>query len=168
MTSFRPFDPKPVRPYRLGGPKIDPTSCSAGLRDGSSMTVGSMSGIGVVSMMPLSAMNMSISNPSMGFDVDLKRANKGQKETKSTVAKRTAGVERPSGGVGAGEFLSWRSFLLSFPLFDLFVSAFPSISSLFSLSLSLPVTVSKDGSCFDLHSVVRKVDGEDGILGSSL
>lgn len=80
-----------------------PTSCSAGLRDGSSTMVESVS-----AMMPFSAMNVSMSNPSMGLVVDLRRANKGQKETKSTVANRTAGVERLSGGVGAGELLSRR------------------------------------------------------------
>lgn len=124
-----------------------PTSCSAGLRDGSSTIVGSVS-----AMMPLSAMNVSISNPSMGLVVDLRRANKGQKDTKSTVANRTTGIERLSGDDGAG--------VLPFPrvtsnpfnaLSDRLASVFPSNSSLCSSSSS--ATVSKDGSRLDLHPV---------------
>jgi len=52
------------------------------------------------SRIPLSAMNMSISNPSMRSEGDvvivaLSRASKGQKETNATVAKRTVAVSVP-------------------------------------------------------------------------
>jgi len=133
-----------------------PTSCSAGLRDGRSTMVGSVSAI-----MPFSAMNVSISNPSMGLAVDLRRANKGQKDTKSTVANRTAGTERLSGDDGAGELPFPISVSKPFnALSDRLGSVFPSISSLYSSSSS--VTVSKDGSRFDLHLV----DGGYGTVAS--
>lgn len=76
-----------------------PTSCSAGLSDGSSTMVESVSVNGVVSMIPLSAMNMSTSNPSMGLVVDLSSASNGQKATKSNVAKIPAWIERVCGGI---------------------------------------------------------------------
>jgi len=87
---------------------MEPTNCSAGLRDGSSTMVESMSVIGDVSIIPLSAMNMLVSIPLMLLMLNLRRANKGQKDTKSTVAKRITGVERLCGGVVADTFLSGR------------------------------------------------------------
>ena len=85
-----------------------PTSCSAGLRDGSSTMVGSVvpSAIGAESMIPLSDMNMSMSKPSMGLVVDRRSASRGQNATKSTVAKSTAGVEKRLGGGVVGLLLS--------------------------------------------------------------
>lgn len=61
--------------------------------------VESVSVNGAVSMIPLSAMNMSTSNPSMGLVVDLSSASNGQKATKSKVAKMPAWIERVCGGV---------------------------------------------------------------------
>lgn len=92
-----------------------PTSCSAGLSDGSSTIVESVSINVGVSMIPLSAMNMSTSNPSMGLVVDLRRASNGQKATKSNVARRPACIERLCGGMDVGALLSCSLFLSVFP-----------------------------------------------------
>ena len=156
-----------------------PTSCSAGLREGSSSTVGSASAGGGVSMIPLRDMNMSMSNPSTGLAVERKRARRGQKATKSTAARSTAGVEGvplPRGGILVVEALGFASrrpaFSLSlFPIKVVSPDVFgfllsPSIASV--VSRTTPVMVSVVGSCFDLHRVVvQKIDGRDTVIGGN-
>lgn len=144
---------------------MDPTNCSAGLRGGSSIMVGSVSPIGDVPMIPLSAMNASMSNPSIGLEVDRKNASRGQKKTNRNVASRTAGVEKPCGGVEGGELLfSWRRKSFD-PFSNIFVSSFSSICPLFSWCVTS--SFSRDGSRFELHLVVRKFDDGNGIAGNS-
>lgn len=151
---------------------MEPTSCSAGLKEGSSIMLGSMSvSIGVVSIIPLSAINISISNPSMGLEVALNRASNGQNETKSKTATTTTGVERPDGDIGADELLvvfSTEVFLSFVPVIEFgllfgpsvilvvaIFSPFSSFTTTSKLSSSAcSVVVSKNGSRLASQHVV--------------
>lgn len=122
--------------------------------------LGSVSVIGAVSIIPLSAINISTSNPSRGLEVVLKKASNGQNETKSMVATMTANVERnDGGGIGVDELvlvLFSTEVFLSFSVIESALLSFS--SSRTKLSSSASVAVSKNGSRLALHVVVCEVN----------